>query len=88
MEYKIATRRCVDQTGRTRRFHYFLTVDQVNTPRFCCETYGVCVAEEGGERAEVPSVTTSAARIDQLLTVLVDNQVGPAGLDDVIADWL
>ena len=44
MEIKIATRQCADQRGNPRRFHYFLTVDQEETPRFFCENYGVLAA--------------------------------------------
>lgn len=88
MELKIADRQCQDQGGNTRSFHYFLTIDQEDTPRFSCENYGVRVAEEGGGEASVAAITTSAQRIDELLTLLVDNRVGPAGLADVVADWL
>lgn len=88
MEMKIATRSCGDDRGKQRRFHYYLTVDQVESPRFACENYGVRIAEEAGDEACCPALTTSAARIDQLLTMLVDNKVGPAGLADVVADWL
>ena len=68
MELMIATRSCVDPEGRPRSFHYYLTVDQIETPGFCCENYGV--------------------RIDELMTLLTDHLVGPAGLADVVADWL
>lgn len=88
MELKIATRRCEDALGAPRLFHYYLTVDQVETPRFACENYGVRIAEEAGDQACCPALTTSAARIDELITLLVDNKVGPAGLADVVADWL
>lgn len=88
MEMKIATRQCRDQRGKTRKFHYFLTVDQEQTPRLFCENYGVRIAEEGGSEHTVPAITTSAIRIDELMTLLVDNVVGPAGLADVVADWL
>lgn len=88
MELKIADRRCRDQKGNPRCFHYFLTIHQEETPCFSCENYGVRVAEEGGEEASISAITTSAARIDELLTLLVDNRVGPAGLADVVADWL
>lgn len=88
MELKIASRQCADQEGNSRKFHYFLTVDQEETPHFACENYGVRVAEEGGGETAISSITTSAARIDELLTLLVDNRVGPAGLADVVADWL
>lgn len=88
MEIEIAARQYGDSSGKSRRFHYYLTVDLVETDRFCCEDYGVRIAEEQGESAAIPSITTSAVRIDELLTLLVDHQVGPAGLADVVADWL
>ena len=88
MELKIATRRCEDDLGAPRLFHYYLTVDQVETPRFACENYGVRIADEAGDEACCPALTTSAARIDELMTLLVDNKVGPAGLADVVEDWL
>ena len=88
MEIKIATRQCEDDLGRSRRFHYYLTVDSVETPRFCCENYGVRITEEEGDSTLLPSITTSAMRIDELMTLLVEHQVGPAGLADVVADWL
>ena len=46
------------------------------------------VCEEQGEDETIPGITTSATRIDELMTLLVDNQVGPAGLRDVVEDWL
>lgn len=88
MELKIASRQCLDQGGAAHRFHYFLTIDQEETPRLSCENYGVRIAEEAGGDAAIPAITTSAARIDELMTLLVDNRVGPAGLADVVADWL
>lgn len=88
MEIKVATRQFRDQLGAARQFHYFLTVDQEETPHLLCENYGVRIAEESGDDAAIPGITTSAARIDELMTLLVDHCVGPAGLADVIADWL
>ena len=88
MEIKIASRQCRDSLGHPRVFHYYLTVDQEESPRFACENYGIRIAEESGGQACYPAITTSATRIDQLLTLLVDNRVGPAGLADVLNDWL
>ena len=88
MELEIAARQCVDEEGQPRRFRYYITVDQVESPGFCCENYGVRIAEEGGGSVRIPAITTSALRIDELLTLLTDNLVGPAGLADVVADWL
>ena len=58
MEMKIATRQCADQTGKQRRFHYFLTVDQEETAQLFCENYGVRITEEHGEAAFIPGITT------------------------------
>lgn len=88
MELKIASRTCRDQGGASRTFHYALTVDTVEIDAFCCENYGVRVWEEQGEDAAVPRITTSATRIDELMTLLVDHRVGPTGLRDVVEDWL
>lgn len=88
MEIKIGTCRCTDQKGNPRCFHYFLIVDQEETPSFFCENYGVHIVEDSGGDASISGITTSAVRIDELLTLLVDNRVGPAGLADVVADWL
>ena len=87
-ELKIATRQCMDPQNRPRLFHYFLTVDQEDNPHTTWESYGVRVSEEGGEAVTLRAVTTSAVRIDELLTLLVDNRVGPVGVADVVADWL
>ncbi|MGE4276798.1 MAG: DUF6514 family protein [Lawsonibacter sp.] len=88
MEIRIATRQCTDDFGTQRCFQYFLTVDQVATGSFCCEDYGVRITEENGNSSAIPSITTSAMRIDELMTLLVEYQVGPIGLPDVVADWL
>ena len=88
MEIKIASRSCRDEQGQPRRFHYYLTVDTVQTGHFFCEDYGVRIQEEAGGEQAIPSITTSATRIDELLTLLVEHQVGPAALADVVADWL
>ena len=36
----------------------------------------------------IPDLTVSAQRIDELMELLMDHQVGPAGLRDVVEDWL
>ena len=41
-----------------------------------------------GDTAAVPGITTSALRIDELMTLLVEHGVGPASLRDVVDDWL
>lgn len=88
MELQIACRTVTDETGRQRRFHYSLLVEQIETEHFACENYGVRILEENGCASAVPGVTTSATRIDELFTLLVDNCVGPTALNDVVADWI
>ena len=87
-ELKIAVRSIQDELDRMREFHYHLLIEQVELGRFACENYGVRIEDEAGESTSIPGITTSAERIDELMTLLVDNQVGPAGLTDVVADWL
>lgn len=88
MEVKIASRMVSDEQGLQRRYYYSLLVDQVESGDFFCENYGVSVQEENGDSASIPSITTSAMRIDELITLLVENKVGPTTLADVVADWL
>lgn len=88
MELKIASQTITDETGRARRFHYSLLIDHIESGHFACEDYGVGIREEGGERTAIPGITTSAMRIDELLTLLVEHKVGPATLADVVDDWL
>ena len=88
MEFYITSRQVEGEDGISRRFQYFLLVEQVDSGNFQCENYGVRIAEEGVASSAMPGLTTSAVRIDQLMTMLVDNAVGPVGLEDVIRDWL
>ena len=88
MELHITSRQAVGEDSSNHCFQYFLVVDQVDSGSFQCENYGVRIVEEGVSSAAVPGLTTSAVRIDQLMTLLADNAVGPAGLEDVIRDWL
>ena len=88
MEIKIASRTCPDELGCPHMFHYSLTVDAVESGAFSCENYGIRITEEGGDTAVIPGITTSALRIDELMTLLVSHGVGPASLRDVVDDWL
>ena len=77
--------------GETKqlRCRYLLTVGEKRVGRFACEAYGVKIEDElTGESVTVPDLTVSAARIDELMELLIRNEVTPAGLEDVIADWL
>lgn len=88
MEVNITSRTVTDPRGTSRRLRYALIIDQISWGNFACEDYGVCIREEHGESKRIPSITTSAMRIDELMTLLVERQVGPSGLADAVADWL
>ena len=88
MELYITSRQVTTDDGHSRCFHYFLIVEQVDSGSFHCENYGVRITEDGVSSTALPGLTTSAVRIDQLMTTLVDNTVGPVGLEDVVRDWL
>lgn len=88
MDLHITSRQIPDESGILRQFQYYLLIEQVDSGNFQCENYGVRITEEGVTSCSLPGLTTSAMRIDQLMTMLVDNAVGPVGLEDVIRDWL
>ena len=74
---------------RKLRCRYSILVGEIPVGNFSCESYGVKIEEQRtGETAQFPDLTVSAARIDELMERLVRNEVTPAGLEDVISDWL
>ena len=87
-ELFLETVELTDQTGRTRRFDYSILIGEMDVGAYACESYGVKVAEQGGEQALVENITCSASRIDELSGLLVRNGVPPAALHDVVSDWL
>jgi len=71
------------------RCRYIVMVGEKKVGNFFCEAYGVKIVDETtGDSAQFPDLTVSAGRIDELMELLVRNEVTPAGLEDVIADWL
>lgn len=88
-EMTVCTRGVEDEKGRTRRYCYSILIDEMNVGEFNCESYGVRIREEGTGRAAMAShVTTSIPRIDELMELLTRNAVTPAGLREVLDDWL
>ncbi len=77
-----------DQSGRVRRYDYFILIGEMDVGAYACESYGIKVAEQDGEQALVENITCSASRIDELSGLLVRNSVTPAALHDVVSDWL
>lgn len=75
--------------GAAERYDYSVIIDEMNVGPFSCESYGVKVRERAtGYEAVVPHVTTSAARIDELMERLVGHRVSPCNLRGVVEDWL
>lgn len=87
-ELFLQTLELADQTGSIRRYDYSILIGEMDVGPFACESYGVKIAEQGGEQACVANVTCSAARIDELSGLLLRNSVTPATLNDVLSDWL
>ena len=77
-----------DQDGAVRSFDYSILIGEMDVGAYACESYGVKVAEQGGEQACVENITCSASRIDELSGLLVRGGVTPATLRDVVSDWL
>ena len=68
---------------------YYVLVDELELGQgMLCESYGVKVREAGGETAAIPDLTVNTERIDSLMELLTRNTVGPAGVRDVVDDWL
>ena len=88
MELTIASRTITDENGTPRQFRYALLIDQISSGCFFCENYGVLISETNGDTASIPGITSSAARIDELMTLLIEHNVSPTTLADVVADWL
>ena len=88
-ELAVGRRQAVDETGRERTYDYSILVGELPlSSGLSCESYGVCVREQNGEAEQIADITVNAARIDELLDLLVRNTVTPCTLRDVVADWL
>ena len=88
-ELSIAQKQARDEEGNVHIYEYFVLVGEMTVSEgFSCESYGVRVREQGGESGEVPNITVSISRIDELMELLVQNVVTPCTLRDVVDDWL
>lgn len=87
-ELFLETVELTDQAGAVRRFDYSILIGEMDVGPYSCESYGVKVAEQGGEQTCVENITCSASRIDELSGLLVRGGVTPASLNDVVFDWL
>lgn len=88
-ELTVARKQAQDAEGRTHTYDYAILVGEMPVAEgFSCESYGVQIREQGGETEQVADITVNAARIDNLLDLLVRNTVTPCTLRDVVDDWL
>ncbi len=76
------------ESPRDCGYRYVILVDEMTVGGMSCESYGVRVTGPDGDCAEIPNITVSAGRIDELLDLLRRNQVSPVTLRDVVDDWL
>lgn len=89
MRELLLERREIAGEERSLRCRYSILVGELRVGSFACESYGVKIEEEStGETALAADLTVSAQRIDELMELLVGGQVTPAGLEDVLSDWL
>ncbi|ALP94917.1 MULTISPECIES: DUF6514 family protein [Intestinimonas] len=88
-ELFVETRTAVGEDGRLHSFDYYVVIGEMEVGgRFACESYGVKVAEQGGDIAVIPNITVSISRIDALVDRMLRNTVSPASARDVVDDWL
>ena len=76
------------ESPRDCGYRYVILVDEMTVGEMNCESYGVRVTGSDGDCAEIPNITVSAGRIDELVDLLRRNQVSPVTLRDVVDDWL
>lgn len=76
------------ESPRDCGYRYVILVDEMTVGGMSCESYGVRVTGPDGDCAEIPNITVSAGRIDELVDLLRRNQVSPVTLRDVVDDWL
>ena len=78
-ELFVETRTAVGEDGRLHSFDYYVVIGEMEVGgRFACESYGVKVAEQGGDIAVIPNITVSISRIDALVDRMLRNTVSPA----------
>lgn len=87
-ELFLETVELADQAGTVRRFDYSILIGEMDVGCYACESYGIKIAEQGGEQVCIENITCSASRIDELSGLLVRNGVTPAAVHDVVSDWL
>ena len=77
------------QVAHKRGVGYYLLVESILFEgTLLGESYGVKLVSDSGEEEKVLRVTVNAERVQRLLQLLVENEVTPVALQDVVQDWL
>lgn len=85
-ELPITTRTVRTEENRQLTLQYAIIVEEMQDG---LEHYGIKITEESSsDSASVSDLTMSAPKIYDLAALLANNTVTPAGLMDVVADWL
>lgn len=88
-EFFLDTMALQDETHKPRRYDYYILKDHLDLDGYSGESYGLKIEEkETGQVALVPHVTSQASDMDRLARRLMELQVTPCTLVDVIQDWL
>lgn len=77
-----------DETGIKRTFNYYILVNEVETPVFFTENYGISVEELQGVEIEMFGISPQLQRVEGMLDFLVKHQVSPTHCKDIVEDWL
>lgn len=85
---KFASKSVKDESGVERLFEYYYLVEEVKTPEFFCENYGIFVEELRGDCVSIPNISTNLKRVETLISLLAEHKVSPIVCKDVVADWL
>ena len=81
----VATRQIPAENGNLLVLQYFLLKEGTSSEK---QKFGVMILEQSsGEKALVPNLSTSAARVFRLIHRLADCTVTPTTLLDVLTDW-
>lgn len=85
-ELPITTRTVRTEEDRQLTLQYAIIVEEMPDG---LEHYGIKITEESAsDSASVSDLTMSVPKIYDLAALLANNTVTPAGLMDVVADWL
>lgn len=82
----------VTEAGQAYKMCYYILVEEAEASgNLLCETYGVRIdssGEDGTQSKSLRHITFCLNKINWLVRKMVEHQVTPAGLQDVVEDWI